>query len=55
MGQIAHPVVKAKHKLAILCELFRVWIFVNAVDGGNRTFLKLPRDSLVGCEHELFD
>src|SRR5438128_12409648 len=55
MGQVAHPVVKAKHKFAILCEFVRVWIFVNAVYGGNRELLELPRDSFVRSQHEFFD
>src|SRR5438445_13552203 len=54
VSQIADPVIKTEHEFAILCEFLRVWIFVNAVDGGNRVFLKLPGDSFVCRQHELF-
>ena len=55
MGQIPNFVVEAENEFSILRQFFRVWIFVNAIDCGNRAFLKLPRDSFVCRQHELFD
>ena len=55
MSQIADPVVKAKHELTILSEFLGVWVFVDAIDGGNRAFLELPGDRFVRCQHEFFD
>src|SRR6266436_2768131 len=55
MSQIADPVVKAKHELTILSEFLGVWVFVDAIDGGNSALFKLPRDSLVCRQHEFFD
>ena len=55
MSQIANPIVKAKHEFAILCEFFRIWIFVNAIDRGNRALLELACHGLVCGQHELFD
>src|SRR5438309_10134420 len=55
MGQVPDSVTKAENKFSILGEFSRVWILVNAMDGGNRAFLKLSRDSLVCGQHELFD
>src|SRR6266853_3392013 len=55
MSQIADPVVKAKHELTILGEFLWVWVFVDAIDGGNSAFLELPGDRFVRCQHEFFD
>src|SRR5215471_4456321 len=55
MSEIADPVVKAKDEFSILGEFFRVWVFVNAVDAGNRALLELACDRLVCRQHELFD
>src|SRR5207248_11576595 len=55
MSQIANLVVKAKHEFAKLCEFFRIWIFVNAIDRGNRALLTLACPCLVSGLHELCD
>src|SRR5438309_4071977 len=55
MGQIPHSIIEAENEFSILSEFLRVWIFMNAIDGGNRPFRKLARDSLVCCQHEFFD
>src|SRR5207302_7419533 len=55
MSQIPNFVIEAENEFSILSEFLRVWIFVNAIDGGNRPFRKLARDSLVCCQHEFFD
>jgi hypothetical protein len=38
MRQIANFVTKTERELTVLCELFRIWIFVNAVDVGIARF-----------------
>src|SRR5689334_16628851 len=55
MGQIPNLIIEAENEFSILSEFLRVWIFVNAIDGGNRPLLELTRDSLVCRQHELFD
>ena len=39
MTQIANFVIKAERELTVLRELFRIWILVNAIDGGNCALL----------------
>src|ERR1700757_3018147 len=55
IGQIPNSMIEAENDFSILSEFLRVWIFVNAINGGNRALLKLPRDSFVCCQHEFFD
>src|SRR5262249_48111637 len=55
MGQIPNSIIEAENELSILSEFLRVWVLVDAIDGGNRPLLELTRDSLVCHQHELFD
>src|SRR5947199_868453 len=55
MRQIANFVTKTERELTVLCELFRIWIFVNAVDCWNCALFQFPRDRFVCRQHEFFD
>ena len=55
MSQIANPVIKAEYEFAKLCQFVQVWIFVDSVDGRNRAFFQLARNSLIRDQHEFFD
>src|SRR5262249_21395651 len=35
MSQIANPVIETENEFAILCQFFRVWILMHAIDGGD--------------------
>ena len=55
MRQIADLVTITEHELAIFGQLFRVGIFVNAIDRRDCALFQFPRDRFVGREHEFFD
>ena len=55
MRQIADFVTKTERELTVLCELFRIWIFVNAIDCWNCTLFQFPRHRFVCRQHEFFD
>src|SRR5512132_4407838 len=55
MRQIANFVAETERELTVLCELFRIWIFVNAIDYWNCAFFQFPRHRFVCRQHEFFD
>src|SRR5580704_12276806 len=55
MRKISDFVAKAQNEFAIFAELFRIRVFVNAVNSGDRAMPQLARYRFVGCEHEFFD
>src|SRR4030095_6354486 len=55
MRQIADLVTETQNKLAIFAELFRIRIFVNAVDRRNRAMPELTPNRFIRREHEFFD
>src|SRR6266487_541852 len=55
MSQIANFVIKTERELTVLCELFRIWILVNAVDGWNCALFQVSRHRFVCRKHKFFD
>src|SRR6476619_1217327 len=55
MRQIANFVTKTEHELTVLCELFRIWILVNAVDCWNCALFQFPCHRFVCRQHKFFD
>src|SRR5215471_5160371 len=55
MRQIANFVTKTERELTVLGELFRIGIFVNAVDCWNGALFQFPSYRFVCRQHEFFD
>src|SRR5215467_11676291 len=55
MRQIADVVAKTERELTVLCELFQIWIFVNALDCWNCALFQFPRHGFVCRHHEFLD
>jgi hypothetical protein len=55
MREIADFVTKAQHELTVLCELFRIGIFVNAIDCWKSALFQFARHRFVCCKHEFFN
>src|SRR6476619_1652529 len=55
MRQIANFVTKTEHELTVLSELFRIWVFVNAVDYWNCALFQFPRHRFICHQHKFFD
>src|SRR5438132_2482835 len=55
MRKIVDLVAKAENEFAILTELFRGGIFVDAINCRDRPLPQLARDRFIGREHEFFN
>src|SRR5262245_6518115 len=55
MRQIANFVTKTQRELTVLCELFRIWILMNAIDCWNRALFQFARHRFVCRQHEFFN
>src|SRR5437763_17108749 len=55
MRQIAYFVTKAERELTVLCELFRIRIFVDTIDRWSCSLLQFPRHRFVRQQHEFLD
>src|SRR4051812_16219716 len=55
LTQIARLIAVAQDQLPIFADLFRIGIFVDAIDRRNEPVFQLTSDGFVRGEHELFD
>src|SRR5262249_4154952 len=55
MRQIANFVTKTQRELTVLCELFRIWILMNAIDCWNRRLFHFAGHRFVCGQHEFFN
>src|SRR5215471_8397106 len=55
MRQIANFVIKTQRELTVLCELFWIWILMNAIDCWNRALFQFARHRFACRQHEFFN